>query len=51
MKLYGDVISPFVRMSLVTAHEVGLGSKVQRMEARVAPDAVNAELAALNPVG
>ena len=51
MKLYGDIISPFVRMSLVTAHEVGLGAKVQRMEARVAPDAVNAELAALNPVG
>jgi glutathione S-transferase len=51
MKLYGDVISPFVRMCLVTAHEVGLGQKVAREEARVAPDAVNAAFAAINPIG
>jgi len=51
MKLHGDLISPFFRMCLVTAHEVGLGTKVQRAEARVNPTSVNAELTALSPVG
>jgi glutathione S-transferase len=51
MKLYGDVISPFVRMALVTAHEVGLGSKVERAEARVVPTEVNAELVKVAPLG
>ena len=27
MKIYGDLISPFVRMTIVTAHEVGLGEQ------------------------
>jgi len=51
MKLHGDLISPFFRMCLVTAHEVGLGTKVQPVQARVNPASVNAELTALSPVG
>lgn len=51
MKLHGDLISPFFRMCLVTAHEVGLGTKVQHVEARVNPTSVNAELTVLSPVG
>jgi glutathione S-transferase len=51
MKLYGDVISPFFRMCLVTAHEVGLGGKLQHVEARVSPTSVNADLTQLSPVG
>lgn len=51
MKLLGDLVSPFFRMCLVTAHEVGLGTKVQRVEARVTPVSVNAELTALSPIG
>jgi glutathione S-transferase len=51
MKLYGDLISPFVRMCLVTAHEVGLGSKIERVDAKVNPAAVNADLTALSPIG
>ena len=42
MKLYGDTLSPFVRMCLVTAHEVGLGTKIQREISRVDPTTVNA---------
>jgi glutathione S-transferase len=50
MKLYGDIISPFVRMALVTAHEVGFGNKVERVEARVQPFEENAELAKIAPL-
>lgn len=51
MQLHGDLISPFFRMCLVTAHEVGLGAKVRHVEARVNPTSVNAELTQLSPVG
>ena len=51
MKLYGDTLSPFVRMCLVTAHEVGLGTKIQREISRVDPTTVNAGLTAVSPVG
>ena len=51
MKLHGDLISPFFRICLVTAHEVGLGSKVEPVEAKVNPTTVNAGLTALSPVG
>ncbi len=50
MKLYGDLLSPFVRMCLVTAHEVGLAGKVEQVVTRVNPTAVNADLARLSPV-
>ena len=51
MKLHGDLLSPFVRMSLVTAHEVGLGAKVQQVVTRVNPTTVNTDLTPLSPVG
>jgi glutathione S-transferase len=50
MKLYGDIISPFVRMALVTAYEVGLGGKIERQEARVQPGEENTSLAAIAPL-
>lgn len=51
MKIYGDLISPFVRMTVVAAHEVGLGEKVQHVVEAVKPTEVNAKLAALSPIG
>jgi glutathione S-transferase len=51
MKIHGDVISPFTRMCLVTAHEVGLKDKVVLVPAVVKPAEVNAHLAALSPIG
>jgi glutathione S-transferase len=51
MKILGDVISPFVRMCLVTAHEVGLKDKVQLVPAAVKPSEVNGEIARLSPIG
>jgi glutathione S-transferase len=51
MKIHGDVISPFVRMCLVTAHEVGLVDKVKLVAAAVKPAEVNDQLASLSPIG
>jgi glutathione S-transferase len=51
MKLYGDLLSPFVRMSMVTAHEVGLGSRVEHIVENTNPAKVNERLAALSPIG
>lgn len=51
MKIYGDLISPFVRMTVVTAHEVGLGPKVEHVVEVVRPTEVNAKLASLSPIG
>jgi glutathione S-transferase len=51
MKLHGDLLSPFVRMSLVTAHEVGLAAKIQQVVTRVNPTTINTDLTALSPVG
>ncbi len=51
MKIYGDLISPFVRMTVVAAHEVGLGDKVQHIVEPVRPTEVNAKLASLSPIG
>lgn len=51
MKIYGDLISPFVRMTIVTAHEVGLSDKVQHVVEAVKPTEVNPRLAALSPIG
>ncbi len=49
MKIYGDTLSPFVRMTLVVAHEVGLGGKVEHVVESVKPTEVNAKLAACRP--
>lgn len=51
MKIYGDLISPFVRMAVVTAHEVGLSDKVQHVVEAVRPTEVNAKLVSLSPIG
>ena len=51
MKIYGDLISPFVRMTVVTAHEVGLGAKVEHIVESAKPTEVNSRLAALSPIG
>ena len=51
MKIYGDQIAPFVRMTVVAAHEVGLGDKVQHIVEPVRPTEVNAKLASLSPIG
>jgi len=51
MKLYGDVISPFTRMCLVTAHEVGLKDKIALLQTGVKPAEVNAHLTKLSPIG
>jgi glutathione S-transferase len=51
MKIYGDVISPFTRMCLVTAHEVGLKDRVSLVHAAVKPTEVNAGLSKLYPIG
>lgn len=51
MKLYGAVLSPFVRMCLVTAHELGLKDKLAHVPASVSPIAINPDLAKLSPIG
>lgn len=51
MKLYGDLLSPFVRMSMVTAIEAGLTSRVQLINTAVKPHEVNAALEKLSPIG
>ncbi len=51
MKLYGAVLSPFVRMCLVTAHELGLKDKLTHVPASVSPIAINPDLAKLSPIG
>lgn len=50
MKIYGDLISPFVRMTVVTAHEAGLGDRVQHLVEPVKPTEVNAKLSTLSPL-
>ena len=50
MKLYGSLMSPFVRMSMVTAMECGLAARVQLLPAAVKPDEVNEALTKLSPV-
>ena len=50
MKLHGDIISPFVRMCLVTGHEAGIGDKLELVVTKVSPTAANEQLAALSPI-
>ena len=51
MKIYGDVLSPFVRMTLVTAHELGLTGRITHVKESVNPTLANATLTALSPIG
>lgn len=50
MKIYGDIISPFVRMCLVTAHEAGLHDKLQWVKTGVKPEEINPTLRQLSPI-
>lgn len=50
MKLYGDTLSPFVRSTLVVAHEAGLAAKLEHLKEAVNPTQVNARLSALSPI-
>ncbi|HEY5364080.1 MAG TPA: glutathione S-transferase N-terminal domain-containing protein, partial [Aestuariivirga sp.] len=50
MKLYGSLNSPFVRMSMVTAMECGLGLKVQLVNTGVNPVEAHAALEKLSPI-
>ena len=51
MKLYGDLISPFVRMSMITAIECGLGDRVQLVHTNAKPQVPNETLQKLSPLG
>ena len=51
MKIYGDTISPFVRMCLVTAHECGLASKLEHVKEAVKPTQANSKLTGLSALG
>ena len=51
MKLYGDLLSPFVRMSMITAMECGLGLRVQLVGTHVKPAEVNPDMERLSPMG
>jgi len=50
MKIYGDMISPYVRMCFVTAHEAGLGGELELITTDVKIATENEELAALSPI-
>jgi glutathione S-transferase len=51
MKIYGSVVSPFVRMALVTAQECGMGARVEHVSENVSPTEQNPKLAKMNAVG
>ncbi len=51
MKIYGDLISPFVRTTLVAAAEAGLGTRVTHIKETVTPTQANPNLTALSPLG
>jgi glutathione S-transferase len=51
MKILGDVISPFTRMCLVTAHELGLKDKVQLVVVHTKPHQVNQQMEKLSALG
>lgn len=50
LKIYGDMISPFVRTCFVAAHEAGLAEWVELVAADVAIAIESAPLAALSPI-
>jgi glutathione S-transferase len=51
MKLYGDIISPFVRMAMVAGLEAGLGDRLKLVEMPVKPTEANGALVAKAPLG
>ena len=51
MKLYHSAASPFVRKSLVAAHETGLAGRIEIATIALTPVASNAQLNEENPLG
>jgi glutathione S-transferase len=51
MKIYGDILSPFVRACMVCGHEVGLFDKIELVKTSVKPTEENPDLARLSPIG
>lgn len=51
MKIYGDFLSPFVRIAFVTAHELGLAGRITHVKELVSPTQANPKLTALSPIG
>lgn len=52
MKLHHNPASPFVRMVMVTAHELNIADQIEKIETGVfLPDRVNDGVAADNPLG
>jgi glutathione S-transferase len=51
MKIYGDALSPFVRMCLVLSEEVGLRDKLTLEKTHVKPTDAHSEIVRLSPSG
>jgi glutathione S-transferase len=51
VKIYGDMISPFVRSCMVTAHELGIAGRIQHVNESAKPTEVNAKLTKLGALG
>ena len=51
MKLYWSSTSPFVRKVIVSAHELGLGDRLETIPTRVAPNKPDLALLQYNPLG
>ncbi|MBC8038366.1 MAG: glutathione S-transferase family protein [Rhizobiales bacterium] len=51
MKIHGTLTSPFVRSTLVAAHELGLGNRITHVSEQVSPTEANPKLKALSPIG
>jgi glutathione S-transferase len=50
MKILGDIVSPYVRVCLVTGYEVGLGDRLDLVETDVRIATANEDLAKLSPI-
>ncbi|UXN57434.1 glutathione S-transferase family protein [Phyllobacterium zundukense] len=51
MRLYWSSTSPFVRKVIVSAHELGLGDRLETIPTRVAPSKPDPALLPYNPLG
>jgi glutathione S-transferase len=50
MKIYGNTVSPFYRMCVVTAHEAGVADRLEEVAVSTKVDEVHARLATLSPI-
>ena len=51
MKLFYSPLSPYVRKVMITAHELGLADRIEKVEEGTTPLDPNPEVVAANPVG